>query len=120
MKEIMENINNFIRSIAKAIRRFMGQDIPDAELYEEKYSNDYFYRQLAGFNELNTESRNILDSAMKTVIIEENQASMQAALKMAKKSKLKSNIKTEKTAETNKATREKKVVKERANVDRDL
>lgn len=120
MNEIIENIKNFFKGMARAFRKFMGQDLSDAELLEDEYNNDYFYRNIHLFNELNPENQAILDSAMKTVLVEEKQVSMQEALRMAKKSKLKSNINTDKKNDMNKAIKDKKTIKERTNVDRDM
>lgn len=130
MNGIFEKIRNFLGEIVQFIRRFMGPDLSESELLEDEYNNDYFYRKISGFNELEPENRRILDEAMQDVVHEESKMSIEEALKTAKKDKLsiksteKTNTKTKDTEPTSKRTtpiqnKNQEVPKEPKSVDKD-
>lgn len=130
MNGIFEKIKNFFGEIVQFIRRFMGPDLSESELLEDEYNNDYFYRKISGFNELEPENRRILDEAMQDVVHEESKMSIEEALKAAKKDKLsiksteKTNTKTKDIEPTSKRTtpiqnKNQQVSKEPKSVDKD-
>ena len=104
MNGIFEKIKDFITELAQFFRRIMGPDLSEEELLEDEFGNDYFYKRLHGFDELDPENRRILDQAMEEVVYEDSKMGMEEALKMAKKDKLslknteKSNTRARETA----------------------
>lgn len=111
MNKIFEKIKDFFVGIAQFLKRIMGPDLSEEELLEDEFGNDYFYKKLNGFNELDPENRKILDQAMEEVVYEDSKMGMAEALKMAKKDKL--SLKN--TEKSNTRTREIENQKARTN-----